>query len=142
MPPVIVQTEAARAELQEAQAKADAVYRLHGTTAPMAVHGEAPLDYRRRLASGLQKHSKDWGKQSLAAVSRDVLAPIETAIYADAAAEARNPQNVPRGQLREIRTPDGSGRVVSEFVGHPDDAFAPFKVPAQRCKISRNGHGG
>ena len=132
----VTHSEAHAQALRDAQARADAAYVQHGRQAPMPVHGEQVTDYTRRLMGGLQKHSKDLASMNLAGIPPTILPVFERQIYADAVAAARSPTDVAPGTLREIVTTDGAGRKVREFFGHPDACFAPFKIPAQRCKIN------
>ncbi|MGH7715917.1 MAG: DUF2213 domain-containing protein, partial [Vulcanimicrobiaceae bacterium] len=44
--------------------RADAIYQMFGDVTPQQLHGEKPLAYRIRLASGLRKHSERWKEHS------------------------------------------------------------------------------
>lgn len=88
----------------DAQALADPVYRelaIDGG-APPPMTGETSLAYRRRLLKGVQKHSNDWKDEELGAVPASTLSIAERRIYADASAAARNPTDLPDGDLRQI----------------------------------------
>jgi chemotaxis protein histidine kinase CheA len=116
-----------RAQFGEAQARADAAYRAHGKEAPAPMVAETLLDYRRRLLSGLQSHSKQWSKTDLKGLAdNDVLANIERVIYDDAVAAARDPSLVAAGTLRRVVKRSDAGHTIHEYIGDPRDAMAPF----------------
>ncbi len=134
---VVVNTsEAALHALREVQARADEAYRSHGTQAPPPVHGEALADYRRRLAAPMARYSTDWAAVPLHSVAAGAgLDVVERTIYADAVAAARSPRDVAPGTLREIVSRDAAGRPATEFFGHPDVTWHPYKAPCFRGKI-------
>jgi hypothetical protein len=102
-----------------AQSRADRVLRAFGDEAPPAVAGETLLEYRKRLLRPLQKFSPKLKAADLSKIS-DVNAfeYFEDGILADAAAEAAQPTaaSLRPGELREIRTPDQSGRVITRYI--------------------------
>jgi hypothetical protein len=131
--------EAERPMMADAQAKCDSVMASFGGQAPRPLLGENLLQYRRRLAAGVQKHSKAWAKVDLSRLDSEALAVAETQIYADAATAARSGQDVPAGVLLEIKTRDAAGRQVSTFRGHPRDWLDQFKsVPRGITKINKS----
>lgn len=119
-----------RSLLADAQARADSVYTGFGTQAPAPLLGELPVDYRIRLAKGVQEHSTAWKSIDLAAVAKGseaALAVAETSIYADAVIAARNPDGVAEGQLRAIVRQDETGRRITSFVGDPSAWMGEFR---------------
>jgi 8-oxo-dGTP pyrophosphatase MutT (NUDIX family) len=122
-----------RAAYADAQARADSVYAAFGDAAPRPLQGEGLMAYRRRLARKLQPHSAAWKDVKLDALGdAAALTVAEGQIYADAAKAARNPVDLPNGQLMEITRTDATGRRISEFRGSPSAWMDGFKAPAQR----------
>jgi len=102
----------------EAQARADAVFRLNGKQAPPPMVGEKLLDYRRRLLGTLQPSSKEWGKTDLKSLADgDVFDNIERHIFADAESAARDSSTIPGGTMRKIEKRDATGRTITEWHG-------------------------
>jgi hypothetical protein len=111
-----------------AKSRADSAYGAVGKNAPHEMLGETPLAYRRRLAVGLQTHSKDWNGIPLRDLPEAAFNNAETSIYADAAAYSRSPQDLPANELREIKSVTPHGHRVSTYVGSPSawmSAFGP-----------------
>jgi 8-oxo-dGTP pyrophosphatase MutT (NUDIX family) len=127
------------ADLAKEQVRADAVYAAHGGAASRPVQGETLLAYRRRLASGMQKHSPVWKAIDLASLPGPALDLATQAIYADAAVAARNPADVPDGTLREIITVDSTGRRITSFAGEPRSWMAQFSANRRRVTGISNG---
>lgn len=115
----------------EIQARADSAYALHGRQAPPPLYEEMPQAYQRRALNGLREHSDTWKNVDLRTVTADVVALIEPDILRESEAAARSPKNVPAGQVREVRSQDKSGRVISEFYGDPEAWMRDFKAPAR-----------
>jgi hypothetical protein len=120
--------DAEHEKMATAQARADSVFAAFGKRAPRPLDGETLLGYRRRLATELKVHSKDWREVDLCAIadSGPAFDNVERVIYADAAAVARNPIDLGDGELREVVRADGSGRQIAEFVGHPSSWMQQF----------------
>ena len=117
--------------MRQAQARADAVFMALGERAPAPLSGERPLDFRRRLARGLQRHSEGFKKVNLEELpAGEGFDAIESRIYTDALEASRNPVGVP-GMLREIRKRDHTGREIIEFVG-PDTFIGLMRPNAKR----------
>ena len=134
--------DAERAEMADAQARCDSVAQVFGQHAPRPMQGERPLGYRKRLVAMFKAHSPAWKDIDLSGISdAAMLGPIERTIYADAEAVGRSPASAPAGHLRAIVKRDVTGRNITEFVGHPDACFSPWKVPAQRVKFTHNRQG-
>lgn len=117
--------------LAAAQARADTVYMALGKRASRPMSGETLHAYNIRLTREVQKHSPKWGKTELHRLPADTLATIQSDVYADAVIAARNPDDVEAGTLREIITPDSSGRRISTFVGK-GTFIGAMKMPSRR----------
>lgn len=123
------------ATFADAQARADDVYMALGGHAPRAMRGEDLLAYRARLARGLQTHSRSWKEEDLPKLVRQsptAFTAAESAIYADAAAAARDPSAVTGGEgLRKIiRRREGGGEMY-EWAGDPLSWMSDFMPAAQ-----------
>jgi len=127
------------ADLAKEQVRADAVYAAHGGSASRPVQGETLLAYRRRLASGMQKHSPAWKDIDLATLPGPALDLATQAIYADAAVAARSPVDVPEGTLREIVSVDSTGRRITSFAGEPRSWMSQFSANRRRVTGISNG---
>lgn len=125
--------------LADEQVRADAVYAAHGASASRPVAGETVVAYRRRLAQGLQKHSAAWRDIDLSSLPAPALDLAAATIYADAAAAARNPVDVPEGTLREIVSVDSTGRRITTFVGEPRTWMSQFTANRRRVSGISNG---
>lgn len=128
-------TEAEERQLIECQVRADSVYQQFGKQAPMALPGETPTTYRRRLVAAMQRYSPTWKDANLGNAHGKVLDFAEREIYADALKEAHSPSSVPEGTLREIKTTDGSGRVISTFIGEMDAWMDQFRSRGRSATI-------
>lgn len=130
--------EADRDLLAAAQARADSVYHMFGRSAPRPLQGEVLLDYRRRLAKGVQEHSPTWKDVHLPTLGAEAFDKVETQVYADAATSARNPADVPEDELREVTSSDATGRRITEFVGRPGAWMRDFSAGRRRVRLIRN----
>lgn len=114
--------------ISQTQARCDSVASLFGESAPRPLQGEQPSDYRRRAAKSFQKHSARWKDIKLAGLSDEVFSVAEGDIYHDSQKAAHAP--IPAGefnQLREVKSRDDAGRVVSRFIGRPSSWMDEFK---------------
>jgi 8-oxo-dGTP pyrophosphatase MutT (NUDIX family) len=125
--------------LAAAQARADTVYLALGKRASRPMSGETLHAYNIRLTREVQKHSPKWGKTELNRLPADTLATIQADVYADAVVAARNPDDVEPGTLREIKTPDSSGRIISTFVGK-GTFIGAMKMPSRRVTAINTDH--
>lgn len=132
-------SDAEMAAMSELQARADTVYAAFGDSAPRPLQGETTLAYRRRLAKGMQAHSSAWKDVDLSSLPENVISVAEAAIYADAMTAARNPAGLEADQLRELKSRDVTGRVVSTFVGEPRAWMQNFTANRRRLSGIRNG---
>ncbi|MFA9204825.1 MAG: NUDIX domain-containing protein [Bacteroidia bacterium] len=120
-----------RAELATEQARADAIYTMHGKRAAAPLLGEDVAAYRRRMLTGLQGHSPAWKDIALAELNGKALGVAADSIYADAAKASRDPALVPQGQLREVHRNDAANRKIAEFVGDSGVWMEPFVMKPQ-----------
>jgi len=126
------------AALADAQAKADAVFSAFGDSAPRPLNGETLLAYRRRLATKLKGHSGAWKPVDLSTLNSSAAFDVaEAQIYKDALDAARNPADLPHGELREIQKFDRvTGRTMREFVGSPSSWMSQFSSGKARAKLN------
>jgi 8-oxo-dGTP pyrophosphatase MutT (NUDIX family) len=104
--------------LADAQARADRVLSAFGDSASRPLQGEDLGGYRRRLATGLQKHSGTWAKVDLVALPDSAFEIAEEQIFKDSAAAAMNPVDIEPGVLRQITSIDKDTNVRTHtFVG-------------------------
>jgi hypothetical protein len=127
--------------IAEAQTEWDRAAQSHGLRASRPMDGETLEGYERRHAKRFQQHSKNWAKVDLSALPSEVLAIALPEIRADARRAAENGGDMPNAVLREIRTPDRTGRIISEFVGPVAATLAPFRMPVMRVKRINNNPG-
>jgi hypothetical protein len=126
-----------RDALAHAQVRADSVMSMFGASASAPLHGESPIEYRRRLASSLQKHSSEMKGVKLDALDGAMFKMAEDRIYADAQSAAMNPAEAPAGRLIPHVTYDEAGRRITRFTGDMDAWLAPFKATGASVKINR-----
>lgn len=127
------------AAMASAQAKADSIYAAHSSKSPRPLDGETLLGYRRRMASQLKEHSPTWKGVDLSAIADEAAFTIaESQIYADAMQSARNPVDLPLGQLREIVSQDETGRRMVSFAGQPISWMDGFSAPRRRVSAISN----
>lgn len=117
-----------RAELADAQMRADAAYGAFGDRAPAPLQAELAVDYRRRLARPMQKHSTAWSKAELHGLSGDVLTIAEGQIYADAVKASKSDDHIPAGRLVLFERTGESGHQIREWRGK-DSIFKTFSAP-------------
>jgi 8-oxo-dGTP pyrophosphatase MutT (NUDIX family) len=127
--------------LLDAQARADSVYAQHGLQAPRALNGETVVAYRKRLARGLQAHSPRWKDIDLLKFDDAAFGIAEEQVYADSAAAAANPADLPEGQLRAITRTQG-GHTITEYRGSTSAWMAKFAGPVRHSVKRFNVPGG
>ena len=136
-------SEARRREYVAVHDRADHVARCFGDSAPRWNVGESLDDYRRRLVNKFKRFSPTWAAVDLTTVAgaphlvAGLLDRAETQVFADALEASRRPSSYAPGELREIKTADPSGRVMSRFVGDFEAAFGMFKLPARHMQIAK-----
>jgi hypothetical protein len=113
--PAYIQKET---QTQETRAKLQEYLDPFNRATPRPFPDEDATSYENRALPSLQQclngELKDVKIHQVHGKARDVLVDQ---IYNAAAREARNPTNIPEGELREVKTADATGRVSSEFYG-------------------------
>ncbi|CAG9225869.1 NUDIX hydrolase [Burkholderia vietnamiensis] len=130
-----------RDALATAQMRADSVMQMFGQNATAPLHGESPIDYRRRLASKLASHSPDMKGVKLDALDGAAFKLVEDRIYADAQTAAMNPAAAPAGRLIPIVSRDEAGRQITRFTGDIASWMQHFTAPGVVCKLHRQAKG-
>jgi hypothetical protein len=126
-----------RDELATAQARADSLAQMFGDSVNPPLHGESPIEYRKRLAGKFQKHSAAVKGVKLDSLDAASFGVIEERIYADAATVARSPAVLPAGRLMAHKRTDMAGRTITEYSGDIATAFAPFMAPGYVGRVNR-----
>jgi 8-oxo-dGTP pyrophosphatase MutT (NUDIX family) len=122
--------------MTDAQAKADAVYRAFGKSAPRFLNGEGELDYRRRLVREFQSHSPTWKPVDLGALADATAFTVaETAIYADAMAAAMDSRGTEVGMLRMVPGQTASGHREIKFFGDPRGFINRFSGTGRAVRV-------
>jgi len=126
----------------DAQARADAVFAGFGERAPRPLEGEVLIDYRRRLATKLKKHSPAWGKVKFSELPESAFKIAEDTVYNDAIAAAANPVDLQAGELRMVTKIDPTTGVRSNVfygkesfvkqMGRPGRRVASFRTLASQ----------
>lgn len=124
--------DAHRAELAQIQSRADSVLIQMGKRAEPPLVGESPGQYRRRMASVLQPHSRQWKGVRLDALQDEAFTIAENQIFADAVVAARSPSDLERGSIRAVRRTMESGHIETTFVGGEDAHFVKQFTPRAR----------
>lgn len=108
--------------MADIQSRADSVFQSLGMKAPRPMDGEQQMPYRRRLLKMLQPHSEAWKGVDLTVMSADSAAftNVETHIFNDAQAAAKDPGKIGAGKLVESVSFDGAGRKIRTFHGDPN----------------------
>jgi colicin import membrane protein len=137
----------ADSDMTDARVKADSAYVACGRQAPSPFSGETALDYRKRVLTGMQKHSEKHKDVNIRAIADSAtLAVLEEAIYGEARKTIENEMNNTVGQLHPRVRMDEAGRRITEYQGDPNVWLAAFKTPGRRLarintpgSMSRNG---
>jgi hypothetical protein len=124
---------------RDAQLKAQRVYQAFGDAegAPGQLNGESETDYRIRLLSKFQKHSKSYKDANLSKVAiadMSVFNTIEDLIYADAVSAAHDPANFKPGVLIPQRITDSAGRVMTKYIGDDGACWNQFNPPIRHIR--------
>jgi hypothetical protein len=124
-----------RTQFTAAQQKADAVARLFGDSAPGPLNGEGLIDYRVRLATPYQKHSKSFKDAKLSLITDPAtLAALENQIFADARAALHDPATFRPGELRAVVVMDGANRPITKYIGDPNACWDQFNPPIRHVR--------
>jgi hypothetical protein len=120
----IGEREVARAERRrELQVAAVERFEPHGLSPPLPRADESAVAYRRRVLKAEQKALAPGDPYSLLRqpnLSREELPALdvlEPRVHAAFAKAASDPNTVPLGELREIKSEDAAGAKVSTFIG-------------------------
>ena len=125
-----------RNEFIQAQSRATELLHALGDAAgaPAFCNGESLIQYRQRLASGLQKFCRNpqLQKLTLSGVSDvSAFAALENMIFDDASSEARAPTMFRPGELRAIVRTNPAGVPITKYVGDPNACWNQFNPPYQ-----------
>jgi hypothetical protein len=104
----------------DAQAKADAVFRIHGERAEPPMAGETLVDYNIRMHRKMQPHSPIWKNVNLNIIAADGIAfgnALE-AIRADAVQAGENGSHLKPFDHKEITEVSRGGHRITRFVGN------------------------
>jgi 8-oxo-dGTP pyrophosphatase MutT (NUDIX family) len=116
----------------DTQSRWDKVANAFADSAPPPMVGESVLGYRKRLTGVYQKYCPDLAKVNLDGLNDDSMDNIEPLIHKAALNAAHNPTDAPGSVLREVKTRDDSGRLVSTFHGLPGTWMDQFKSSTRR----------
>jgi hypothetical protein len=119
------------------QSKAERVAQAFGDSrgADTFVNGEGERDYRVRLLSKYQSHSKAYKDADLSKVGDEtVFTAIEDSIYADALHEATNPSVLKQGVLIPQKITDNAGRVITKYIGQDGACWDQFNPPIRHVR--------
>lgn len=118
--------------LADAWSRADSIFSALGKQTPRAMPGETASGYERRTARLLKEHSPTWQKADVNKAFADdaSFGIVRDQIFSEAMQTARNPVNVPAGQLRMIERKQ-DGHTIREFVGDPRSWMNPMAGPVQ-----------
>jgi hypothetical protein len=125
------------AAFADAQARADAVFAGFGERAPRPLEGEILVDYRKRLATKLKKHSATWGKVKLSELPDSAFQIAEDTIYNDAISAAANPVDLEAGELRMVTKIDPSTGVRSNVFYGKESFVKKMGRPGRRVQSFR-----
>lgn len=131
--------------LQEAKAKVDAILEPFNQAAPRSFTDENDEQYRRRTLPLIQKHAPGYETIKIDDARGTAFDLIEKQVYEAAQREARNPTQIPDGQLKEVKRYDQAGRVSYEFFGKPSVWMSQFssskkKLVGIRTETERGYH--
>ncbi len=126
--------EGLRAEMSDAQARADGAYRGAGYAdgAPQPLMGESLHAYRRRLIEPFKSSDPNWKRANIANADEALLSIAEKQILDRAVAAQSDPQNFKPGELRTVVSLDSTGRKITKFYGDPSVAWRPFQHAAMK----------
>jgi hypothetical protein len=125
------------AAFAEAQSRADAVFAGFGERAPRPLEGELLMDYRKRLATKLKKHSPTWGKVKFSELPESAFKIAEDTVYNDAITAAANPVDLEAGELRMVTKIDPSTGVRSNVFYGKESFVKKMGRPGRRVQSFR-----
>lgn len=127
-----------RDALAAAQSRADATYQLVGSRASAPLMGENPIAYRKRLAAGLQKYSKQFKEVALDSLDGPIFETVEQSIYSDAETASRAADSTTVGRLMPQVRKDSAGREITTFHGDMNAWLTPFKSAGRSVSFNRD----
>jgi hypothetical protein len=113
-------------ENQDTRAKYGEVLDQFNVPTPRPFPDEMNEQYRRRALPILQKHAPNFQNVRLDDARGSAFDFLEKQIYEDASREARNPTQVPAGELKEMKRHDQAGRPIYEYYGKPSTWLSQF----------------
>ena len=116
--------------LTDAQSRADDVFADFNMRAPRPQQGETVRLYERRCVRMLKEHSPTWKATDTSKMDDATFDIVRSAVYSEAKQAARNPVNVPAGQLRMVERKN-DGHTIREFHGQPKTWMDQFAGPVQ-----------
>jgi hypothetical protein len=125
------------AAFADTQARADTVFAGFGERAPRPLEGETLVDYRKRLATKLKKHSNTWGKVKLSELPESAFRIAEDAIYNDATIAAATPADLEAGELRMVTKIDPTTGVRSNVFYGKESFVKGMGRPGRRVQSFR-----
>jgi len=124
-----------RSQFTAAQQKAQAVAQMYGDSAPGPLQGERLIDYRARLATPFQRHSKSFKNAKLSLITDPAtLTALEDQIFADAMQALHDPATFKPGELRAVVHNDGAGRPITKYIGDPNACWDQFNPPIRHVR--------
>jgi hypothetical protein len=119
-------------ENQDTRAKYGEVLDQFDVPTPRPFPDEMNEQYRRRALPVLQKHAPNFQNVRVDDARGSAFELLEKQIYEDASREARNPTQVPAGELKEMRRVDQAGRPYYEYFGSPSVWLSTFSTGKKR----------
>jgi hypothetical protein len=119
-------------ELAKLHEAADEVLRPFNQYAPRYMEGETLASYQKRLAGRVQQHAPSMKDINLRESVGSAFELIERQIYDEARREAIRPTTIRKGEMRELRRYDDTGRPFYEFHGSPSAWMDDFSTGAKR----------
>lgn len=121
------------AALQRERARYQEILEEHGRPSPSPFPDEGPDQYARRALPIVQSIVPEFKDRKIDQYLREPnFKYIEGQIFEAARKEARNPTNIPDGELREVKKLDTSGRPFYEFRGRPSSWMDQFSNGTKR----------
>lgn len=127
-----------RDALAQAQSRADGLAQMFGEQISGPLHGETPIQYRKRLADKFKKHSSDLKNIRMDSLDDVTFGVMEERIYQDASRVARSPSVQTPGRLIPMVRRDSAGREITTYSGDIDAWMNNFKGVGQTVNIDRH----
>ena len=121
-------------QIQEKRAKYDEALQPFNRNAPRPFPEETHEEYRRRALPILQNYAPGMGEVKVHDMRGSAFDMIEKQSFEAAHREARNPTNIPEGELREVKRHDQAGRTFVEWYGRPSVWLNEFH-PGRRMVV-------